>query len=282
LEEKLDLARAAAREAKPRASGWWRGACPFCVPARPDPTFSIQPSTGHWHCFRCHTGGSLEADDDALQEAVKTPPPDDSEARRPPDGFLPLGEGDGLRAFSAKPARAYLQKRGVSPETARKLQIGCVLGSGRHAGRVVVPVLVDGNWRGWVARDFTGKAEKKYLNARGNWRGDVLFGADALRRETETPVMITEGVFDALPFVGDAVAVLGKPTEEQLWIIKTTARRPVAVVLDGDAHEEGWALAMKLRLDGIRAGSVRLPPKKDPDQVDRNWLFEEARRVISD
>jgi DNA primase len=279
MSSRRELAHAAARETKPRASGWWRGPCPFCPPCKTDSTFSFQPSTGHWHCFRCGTGGSLEPDDftDTLASvSVDT----GQEARQPPEGFLPLGYGDGLKAMSAAPARKYLAKRGVSADTIRRLQIGCVLGSGRYANRIVVPILAGGHWRGWVARDFTGKAAKKYLNPRGSWRSDILFDIDSIAIETDTPCLLVEGVFDALPFAGDAAAVLGKPTEDQISLLKWTARRPICVVLDGDAWEEGWTLGLRLRLEGLRAGSVRLPPKKDPDQVDPAWLLSEARESI--
>ena len=50
----------------------------------------------------------------------------------------------------------------------------------------------------------------------------------------------------------------------------------------GDAWEEGWALAMRLRLHGMRAGSVRLPPRKDPDQVDPAWLRAAARASLDE
>jgi DNA primase len=102
-------------------------------------------------------------------------------------------------------------------------------------------------------------------------RGEVLYNHTALHVETERPVMVVEGVFDALALWPHAVAVLGKPSHFQVDAL-ASAKRPVAIVLDGDAWQEGYALAMRLRLAGQRAGSVTLPPKTDPDEVDRAWL----------
>ena len=59
------------------------------------------------------------------------------------------------------------------------------------------------------------------------------------------------------------------------------AKRPVVFVLDGDAWEESWAWGMKLRFLGARSGSVRLPPRMDPDEMDRSWLDAEAVLALS-
>lgn len=284
--EKQELAAQAAREARPRATGWARAPCPFCAASGKDgrdPVFSVNLATGHYVCHRCKVGGSLELDDEFLERAAQVPPGDDEEARKPPDGYLPLGEGDGLRALCAAPARAYLAKRGVARETVRTARLGVVVDPrSKYANRVILPVLAGAAWRGWVARDYTGRAEKKYLNPRGSWRGDCLYNEAALLVETEVPCLIVEGGFDALPFGQDAVAVLGQPTEDQILLVKALARRPAVFVLDGDAWEAGWALGLRLRLEGLRAGSVRLPPRKDPDEVDRAWLYQRAQECLEE
>ena len=101
-----------------------------------------------------------------------------------------------------------------------------------------------------------------------------------LHETTEEPAIVVEGVFDALPYFGRALAVLGKPSPWQVEALAAT-QRPIAVVLDGDAWEQGWALANKLQLAGVRAGSVRLPAGEDPNSVDRNWLLYEAARCVA-
>jgi hypothetical protein len=280
-DEKREIAEQSARDTKPRASGWHRGPCGFCEAqegrARQDPTFSFNPTTGAWHCFRCHTGGSLDPSDEWADLAAATPE-DSTEARTPPEGFLPLGFGDGATAWCTKKARAYLAKRGVAPAAIKALGIGCTL-TGKYADRIVLPVLdPEDRWVGWVARDYTGKHPKKYLNARGSWRGDILYNQRAIYVETDEPVLVVEGGFDACPFGADgAAALLGKPTESQINLIVMGARRPVCVVLDGDAWQEGEALALRFRMEGLRAGSVRLGPKIDPDQISVESLMNRAR-----
>ena len=97
--------------------------------------------------------------------------------------------------------------------------------------------------------------------------------------ETDEPVMVVEGCFDALPYWPDAAALLGKPGEAQVRSL-LEAKRPVVVVLDGDSWEEGMMLSMDLELQGQRSGYVRLPPKQDPNSVDHNWLRTEVMKCL--
>jgi hypothetical protein len=133
----------------------------------------------------------------------------------------------------------------------------------------------------------------KYLCARGSWRGQSIYNHAALLEQTDDPAIVVEGVIDAISVWPCGVALLGlsggtrdgagrvasrgMPTVEQVDAL-SLARRPLAVVLDGDAWEEGEATALQLRLLGARAGYVRLPPRTDPDEVPASWLLEEARR----
>jgi hypothetical protein len=109
-------------------------------------------------------------------------------------------------------------------------------------------------------------------------RAKFLYNQAALYVETDAPVLIVEGVFDALPYWPHAVACLGKPGEVHRWLM-TEAKRPIAVVLDGDAWEEGWGLSEWLRTEvNVPVGFVRLPPCTDPGSVDPAWLREEAKQ----
>lgn len=258
--------------------------CPFCTSSktgRADHSMNVAAATGVFHCFRCDTKGKLRrAPDPAAAELADA----QAAARRvveiePPEGFIPLGYEPGLSAESLADARAYARKRHITPVLARELKVGAVL-DGYYAGRLVIPVLAaDGaTWHGWVARDWTGRAERPYLYPRGMPRGAHMFNGDALAEETDAPCLIVEGVLDAVPFWPDAAAVLGKPSKDHAAAM-AAARRPVVVCLDGDAWREGWALAARLRLDGARAGFIHMPPRKDPDEMVA-WVREEMTACL--
>jgi hypothetical protein len=277
----------AALEQAPAANGqgYARANCPFCDErvGKRDRTrcLSIHVQTGFYGCFRCGIKGKmrgpqyLEVED--LRDA-ETPAIAPHQAIAPPDSYAPLWREPYSIDRDYAPARRYLIDRGLTRATAAECQIGACL-SGRYAGRVIVPVLdvERETWLGFVARDYTGQAERKYLYPSGMVRN--LWNHRALLQKTTEPVYVVEGVFDAIAHYPHAVAVLGKPTNEQFSAL-AAACRPVVVVLDGDAWEEGWALAMRLRVDGAEAGAVRLPPKIDPDEVDPYWLWEEARASL--
>ncbi len=130
-----------------------------------------------------------------------------------------------------------------------------------------------------MARDYTGLSSVPYLYPKRMRRPELLYNEPALYVETDVPVLVCEGVFDAAVAFPDSVACLGKPLQAHVEKLRR-ARRPVVVCLDGDAWEEGWALAQTLKLHGVCAGNLRLPPKTDPEELGRGrkWLMQEARR----
>jgi len=284
--EREVLVRQAMEDAKfTTASGHARADCPFCEDrvGKTDTKqcFSIHLASGWFSCWRCHIKGRLDGmeDNEWVPEAAPEKPP----VIPPPEDFATM---ESLKsAISAGPARKYLRSRGLPESVWYAAGVGACL-SGHYAGRVVVPVTApDGEWLGWVGRIWTKKSPspmvRTYLNCPGMRMGGHVYNHAALLVETEKPVLVVEGCFDAIAHWPDAVAVLGKPGEAQVQEL-AQARRPVVVVLDGDAWAEGWAMSMQLRLAGQRAGHVRLPPCKDPDEVDPGWLWDEAKRSLDD
>jgi len=266
------------------SSGYVRINCPFCpeVYGKEDRKrcLSVSTTTGRLRCFRCATRGRIDVgNEDGPQPTEK---PRESKVQGPPEGFMELSLEPALSALSCDPARAYLRSRGLVDEAVwEAARLGCCI-DGRLSGRVVMPILSPADdWWGWVSRAWTKKADRPYLNAPGmelSARG-LFYNQAALERDTDQPVLVMEGAFDALAYWPDAIAVLGKPTRAQACTLRDTPR-PVVIVLDGDAWEEAEMLAMTLRLDGKHAGWVRLPPCTDPDEVDKDWLYSQAHESL--
>ena len=272
-----DIARAVAGK-RPSRTGWVRACCPSCEERQgtPDRKFSlgVHLPTGGWNCFRCGSRGRL-GDAHAMVEVEEPPPPP---AVEPPEAFYRLHEGPGATARSLDGARDYVRRRGISDEVARAVQIGACT-RGKFYGRVVVPVFGSkGEWLWHVGRDITNTAMRRYLYPSGA-RVGVMFNGAALDVETDVPLLAVEGCFDALPHWPHAAAFLGKPTEPHVDRL-LLARRPVCVVLDGDAWEEGEALAWRLRVEGVRAGCLRLSPMTDPNNFGARELMEAARNSL--
>jgi hypothetical protein len=280
--------------------GWERAACPRCfdIEGHEDTKLSLgyNAATGGYNCFRCGMKGSLphhwrsrleemEADPTAIKEVVRS-----VEAAH---GYVPIFSGAGEQLPMFDPHRSYIVRpktekidgvkgRGMSWETAESMRIGAA-STGPLARRVIIPIPNYAEplkpWNGWVARDWTGRAKMPYRYPSGMSREGLLFNESALWVETEEPVFVVEGVFDTTLLYPNAVSCMGKPLQSHLPKLRA-ARRPVVMCLDGDAWEEAWAWAMTLRHVGCRAGSIRLPPKTDPDEVPIQWLMDQAKRAL--
>ena len=267
---------------RPSRTGWVRVNCPACEERHGSPdrkwSLGVHMPTGRWHCFRCASRGALRASDGDEHESAEDDAP--LPAVEPPEAFYRLHEGPGAAARSLDAARAYVRKRGIPDATARAVGIGSCT-RGRFFGRVVVPIFdAAGAWVWHVGRDLTNTAMRRYLYPVGAREG-VMFNVSALDVETDVPLLAVEGCFDALPHWPHAAAFLGKPTEPHVERL-LCARRPVVVVLDGDAWEEGEALAWRLRVEGARAGCVRLAPCVDPNDVSADELMQAARNSLDD
>ena len=277
------------------AEGWVRVTCPLCeLSDTADRKTSMWFSTWtlHYGCHRCGAKGRLreppeEYDVEARDDAPKARPV----SIDPPEGFYPLA-GDRSRALAA--AREYLRTRGLTEEQIAAAGIGACV-SGHFAGRVVVPVRDDQKrWQWFVGRAWRKVHPKPYLYPKGA-RSGLIYNACALDVETDVPVLVVEGVFDALAHAPHAVAVLGKTTEEhaggvvyrarhgdgvvyedEALGLLARARRPVVFVPDGDAWWGSVLPTTMLRVHGLRAGLVRLAPKKDPDEVPRDEIMAAA------
>ncbi len=250
--------------------GYGRGVCPVCPERRgtPDRKGSLwhHPETGFYGCWRCGVKGKLEGATGPRRPAAPPPP---VPVPNLPAEAVALASQEGRRALSLEPARRYLLER-------RSLAWEVVEASGAHAcldgwfgGRVLFPCYRGAEVRGFVARAW-GKTDRPYLYPKGFDR-TAMWNGDALTQDTDRPLLVVEGVFDALRHWPDATAVLGKPSAAQVTAL-SYARRPLVIALDGDAWKESRALALKLRLRGGDARWLKLPPGEDPDSLGRAWF----------
>lgn len=277
--ELYDRVRDATDGHRENAKGWIRVNCPFCAErtgkADTKGKFGLNTRSGWFSCFKCDLTGRLpSAPGDAPREA---PEPEPYGVETPP-GLHPITAEGAATGYAIGRALAYLRSRGVTDEQIDRYQIrACV--RGRLLGRVVIPIFAtDGSLLWYVARSWSKRAPLPYVYPSGNRLG-VFFNASALHVETDAPALVMEGCFDAIAHAPDALAMLGSPDDPELSVL-LSARRPFCFVLDGDAHRVGWALAMKARLHGARAGSLRLPPKVDPDELPPDLIRDAARRAV--
>ncbi len=296
-DEYEELLASAAHGKRPSETGWLRMNCPLCElrVGKGDrrQSLGLSVTTFRFECYRCGATGRLSRPLDefsgfSVDAAAQAPPT----VVDPPEGFYPLGEEPGSTAASLAEARAYLaglpSERGhagrpvpISPSLLVESGIGACV-SGYWANRVVIPIFdLVGDWANFSTRilpDFEEGCDKKYLYPKGG-RRSILYNHVALLEETDTPVFVVEGCFDALAHWPQSVAVLGKPTPTHLEAL-AAAPRPVVFVLDGDAWEEAWVMTLKLRARGQHAAYVKLAPGVDPDEVPGDVLMAAALEAL--
>lgn len=288
----------AAEKTAPNSRGWSRFNCPGCVDRidKPDRKKScgFNVNTGGVNCFRCGLTGYVRDYGTGPEGAHHQRATDPGwQPCDPPPGFLELGIGTGATAKRYHFAREYLRGRHVHDSVWQDLGIGVcdastvtsfdpevVKQARRMNGRVVVPVKEpDGVWRGYVGRAYYPNPFRSYMNHPGPWREGTVWNPMALLMHTEDPVLVTEGLFDALPSYPNSIALLGKPTGQQERLLLSSLR-PVCMVLDGDAWRLSKATAIKLHLQGQRVGFVKLPPGEDPNDLDPARLMDAAVESI--
>lgn len=249
----------------PTSSGWARGKCPFCIERVGSNdrrgSFAFWVEKGFVRCFRC--GVKLWLRGYTPPEHFKVTEQKEFGLRYAPKWFWPLYGRTAEESVALRPGIEYAESRGFDAG----IRQGCYMGAavdGEFTDRIIVPHRhADGSWWGFSARSWHKGAPMPHKYPTGMSR-DYMFNQKALNVETDDPVLLEEGVLDGLLYWPDCVCALGKPIEAHIRLLKE-ARRPVAVVLDGDAHRQGEWFSHLLRLEGVSSGSVRLPPGRDPN-----------------
>lgn len=145
--------------------------------------------------------------------------------------------------------RFYLSKGGTTPE------------DNMWKKRLIIPIYKGDKLVFWQGRDLTDTAKTKYLSTEAVSKGSVIYGFDQLFNNTDQPLFVVEGFFDAFHIGG--VATFGNElSPQQLAYITSSPRRKIIVP---DRRGDGHLLA----LQGIHQGwDVSVLPFDDCKDVD--------------
>jgi len=237
---------------------WLRIPCPWCGHENLSKrNMSVSQDSGYFYCHRCQEKGFYKKRNE--QDWFIPPVDIVVEAKAPtitlPEEFTPLSERP--KAGSDFLFWNYVVGRNVHPDTI----VDCGLGyctHGFYRDCLVVPLWDGEKLSGFVARNVK---DRSYRYPKGFQREISMFNKDRLW--DDEPIVVVEGVFDAMPHYPHAVAVLGKPSKEHKKLLASVRKR-VYIMLDGDARAESWALAQLLKVQGIDAIYVPVASGKDP------------------
>ena len=251
---------------------WWS---PFIQHHKPKLQVNIQ--TGKWHCWVSNQGGhnlfqllkQVNADRSLFKELsdavgstyYSTKKKDEKQiVLNLPKEAKPLWNGGD--SVQKQHALNFLYNRGVSDSDILKYNLHYCL-SGLYQNRVIVPSYdSDGILNYFVGRDFY-KGGMKYKNP--PIPKDVI-GFD-LYIDWNQPIILCEGVFDAMAIKNNSIPLFGKTILPKLMDkIITKKVSKIFLTLDNDAHRDSMKIIDKFISMGIEVNFVKLE-QHDPSDL---------------
>lgn len=180
--------------------------------------------------------------------------------------------------------RDYLHKRGIKDETIDALLIGRgdnnTIRYGYHDGRLICPYWRHGQIVYFISREMAGctDADKKYKKAILKEHAELdhcVWGLDTIPRNNTTPLIIAEGMFDALSFWQEGYRVIspitGRFSKEQTPDAISAARHcgRVVMVFDNDTRGSDFRVGMAELLfsAGVSFSTCRIPKTYNGESI---------------
>ena len=244
------------------------------------PKLQINVQTQKWHCWISNQGGhklyqlfkklkATKEQYDELRDIVgesKSLSSFKSKVKEKtlhlPKEFHPLWNGG--NNIIKRHALSYIAKRGMGMADIIRYNIG-YCSEGLYTNRIIVPSYdCEGNINYFVGRDIY-SGGMKYKNPPIS--KDVI-GFDLFINWDE-PIVLCEGVFDAMAIKRNAIPLFGKTIPKKLMKkIYEKQVRTIYVLLDSDAIKDAIKLTDKLMKNGINVYFVKL---KDEDPSDMGF-----------
>jgi len=242
------------------------------------PKLQINVKTQKWHCWVSGTGGrtlfqllkKVNASNqhfDELRELVGDLPhyKKETDTRLKKVVQLPyefITFGNSTDSIVKRHALSYLYKRGITDDDILKYNIG-YCDDGLYSNRIIIPSYdSDGQLNFFVGRDFY-KSKMKYRNSPTS--KDII-GFDLFINWDE-PIILCEGVFDAMAFKRNAIPLFGKNIMSTLQkkIIESRVK-VIYLALDNDAIEDTIKISDNFINNGIDVRMIKFK-EKDPSEI---------------
>ena len=231
--------------------------CPFCNHRKKKLEINMATNEqGHnpWECWVCQTKGRTIR---SLLKQLRTPRDEAAEILK----YLPKGSQIEYKQLSiiempkeyqplysssqtsviANLVKKYLYDRGLNDNDFIKYGIGYCT-SGEYGGRVILPSYSESNRLNYfVGRSYDGNYFK-YKNPEVS--KDIIFFENLIN--WNAPIILCEGVFDAIAIRRNAIPLLGKNIPNSLYKkIITSKLTDIYIALDLDAQTEALTIAEK-------------------------------------
>ena len=265
---------------------WWS---PFVQHHKPKLQVNIQ--TGKWHCWVSNQGGhnlyqlfkkvNAGYDDFTLLNQLlgdvsfyQKDKDKKSEVIQLPQEYKSLSD-DSDTSIIKQHAIRFLRKRGFNSEDILRYNLGYCT-EGQYNNRIIIPSYdSEGRLNYFVGRDFY-NSNFKYKNP--PFPKDII-GFD-LYVNWSLPIILVEGVFDAMSIKGNAIPLFGKSILPQLEK-KITEKRvnSIFIVLDGDAFNDAIQMVEKFTDNGISVNFVKLDGQ-DPNDLGYHQMIQKIHEAV--
>ena len=285
----VTLANSVLGSGKQTARGNIAYTCPHCQHHKPKLEINFtENKKGHnpWHCWVCDKRGKsiipllrkANASPDKIDYAltlvkdVNYSYNDVAVATLTlPDEFISLNSAD-LPNITMRHAQAYLKKRNISKHDILQYNIG-YCESGLYKNMLVIPTYdAEGKLNYFTARSFEKEPYIKYRNPQIS--RDIIPNEHFIN--WNIPIILCEGLFDAIAIKRNAIPLLGKSMQSNLMKkIVTSVVDKIYIALDKDAIKQSLRFCEKLMAEGKEVYLVDLQDK-DPSEMG----FENFTKLI--
>ena len=267
-------------QGKPTARNNYAYHCPFCHHSKPKLEVNLtenKEGKNPWHCWTCDTRGSSiyslfkkikvsKEKIDKLKSLVKSSKTYVSQTNtddvKLPEEFKPLSGNISTSDIMARHALAFLKKRNITEDDILKYNIG-YCESGKYRNRIIIPTYdKDGNLNFFTARSFD-DSSLKYLNP--PLSRDIIANEHLIN--WNLPIILCEGLFDALSIKRNVIPLLGKNIQNNLMKKLVTSKvDKIYIALDKDAIKQALRFCEVLLAEGKEVYLVDLQ-EKDPNEM---------------
>lgn len=262
--------------------------CPFCNHRKNKLEINFQENEegiNHWHCWVCNARGKSIA---SLFKKVSAPASkmqelksyvkisfhentkNQEEVVELPKEYKSLIDPD-TNDVTTRQALRYLKQRNIGPVEIKRYELG-FCASGRYKDMIIMPSYTEeGTLNYFVGRNF-GPSDYKYKNPKVS--KDIL--PLGLHVNWESPLIICEGMFDAIAIKRNAIPLLGKTIPKKLMhkIVESSVKQ-IFIALDNDALKQAFEYCETFLNHGKEVFLIELNDK-DPSELG----FEEFTKLL--
>jgi DNA primase len=254
--------------------------CPFCTHHKNKMEISLRTTEkreNFWHCWVCGAKGKtlltlfkkIKAPKSKIDELNILVVPNKKDktveqgALELPKEFISFNDQekfitDRVAQIESKHAFKFLSKRGITNEDVIKYNIGFCK-DGPYAERVIIPSYNElGQLNYFIARAYK-DSDRKYKNPPVASKDAIGF---ELYINWDAPIILVEGMFDALTIKRNVIPLFGKVLHDKLMkkLVESSVNR-IYIALDNDARKDALKQAERLMSYGKEVYLVEMECK---------------------